>query len=84
MDAFGNLTIAGNAQIFDFMLALFNINVFLAVFNVVPLPAAGWFGRFSRVPQPADAVQPAPAGTSMGDGVLLLISSSRTSISSAR
>jgi Zn-dependent protease len=36
-------TIAGNTQLFDFVLRLFEINVFLAVFNLVPLPPLdGW------------------------------------------
>lgn len=43
LDAGYNWVIAGNTQVFDFLFALFSINVFLAVFNLVPLPPLdGW------------------------------------------
>jgi Zn-dependent protease len=36
-------TLAGNAQLFDFMVKLFRINAFLFVFNLVPFPPLdGW------------------------------------------
>jgi len=45
LDLNGNyhLAIAGNAQLGDFVFQLFSINVFLAVFNLLPLPPLdGW------------------------------------------
>ncbi|MGH2390560.1 MAG: site-2 protease family protein [Chloroflexota bacterium] len=42
-DGSSSLAIAGNAQLFDFVLQLFGINVFLFVFNLVPFPPIdGW------------------------------------------
>ncbi len=42
-DGSGSITLAGNAQLFDFALKLFSINAFLFVFNLVPFPPLdGW------------------------------------------
>jgi Zn-dependent protease len=41
-DGSGAYTIAGNTELFQFVSMLFQINVFLCVFNLVPLPLDGW------------------------------------------